>query len=75
MFEIVVEKLVKVIGSDIFIPSGSIGDSERLSPLALVERKASRWWFGKNSYYSTEFTLENVVEGRGLNVSILNQLF
>ena len=68
MFDTVVHKLVKVIGADLFIPSSSVGSSENLVPLALVERKASKWWLGSNSYYTTNFTLENVLDQGDLKV-------
>lgn len=62
MFQSVVTKLVKAIGSDTYLPSSSVTSSEELSPLSLVERKASRWYFGRNSYYPTEFQLSDVLQ-------------
>ena len=62
MFDTAVKKLVKSVGSDVYLPSPSVASSENLHPLALVERKASRWWLGSNRYYTTEFSLNNVVE-------------
>lgn len=61
MFESVVTKLVKTVGRDYFLPSPSLTSSENIHPLSLVERKASRWWFGNNDYYTTEFKFADVV--------------
>lgn len=65
MFESVVSKFVKAVGRDIYLPSPSIGSSENLTPLAVVERKASRWVWGSNKYYTTEFSLSNVLMKSG----------
>lgn len=62
MFKTVTSKLVKTVGADIYIPSSSMGASENLSPLAVVERKASRWWLGSDSYYPTNFSLSHVLD-------------
>lgn len=69
MFDTVVQKLVKTVGSDIYLPSPSVASSENLFPLSLVERKASRWWLGSNSYFSTEFKLDDVVDDSDFKVS------
>lgn len=68
MFEVAVGKLVKTIGPDVYLPSPSVASSENLFPLALVERKASRWWLGSNSYFTTEFKINDVIDDKDFKV-------
>jgi len=73
MFDTVVSKLVKSIGSDLYIPSASVASAQNICPLTLVERKASKWWLGSNTYSVTDFVLSDVVlDGDPLKVILRN---
>jgi len=64
---------VKSIGSDLYIPSASVASAQNICPLTLVERKASKWWLGSNTYSVTDFVLSDVVsDGDPLKVSLKN---
>ena len=72
MFKIAVDNLVQSIGEDVYLPSPSTGASRNLAPLRLVERKASVLPLSKlNHYYTTDFSLDDVIDGSDKEVRIL----
>jgi len=61
MFETVVEKFVKTVGDDLFLPSPSLAASDNLAPLGVLERRASKWVFGRDKHYTSEFCLKDLL--------------
>lgn len=62
MFDKAIKQLVRQSDPDGVLIPASLNDSRKLKMLAVVWKKPKTWFFGKDKYRATDFTLSDLLE-------------